>query len=85
MTGRWQSRRRVECIEEFDAEQTMLKKRRIAEHFAKRSNLQRKTDKNYLNKLNSVYSLFHSLGRLGGAREDCSPQKFKWVLEHRKL
>jgi hypothetical protein len=33
----------------------------------------------------SVYSLFDISGRLGGAREDCCPQRFKWVLEHRKL
>jgi hypothetical protein len=24
-------------------------------------------------------------GWLGGAREDCCPQRFKWVLEHREL
>jgi hypothetical protein len=35
-------------------------------------------------KLN-VYLTINTLGRLGGAREDCCPQKFKWVLEHRKL
>jgi hypothetical protein len=33
----------------------------------------------------TVYLAIHILGRLGGAREDCCPQKFKWVLEHREL
>jgi hypothetical protein len=32
-----------------------------------------------------VYLFIHILGRLGGAREDCCPQRFKWELEHRKL
>ena len=35
-------------------------------------------------KLN-VYLIINILGRLGGAREDCCPQRFKWELEHRKL
>jgi hypothetical protein len=35
-------------------------------------------------KLN-VYLTINTLGRLGGAREDCCPQRFKWELEHRKL
>jgi hypothetical protein len=35
-------------------------------------------------KLN-VYLAIYILGRLGGAREDCCPQRFKWELEHRKL
>jgi hypothetical protein len=35
-------------------------------------------------KLN-VYLAINILGRLGGAREDCCPQRFKWELEHRKL
>ena len=33
----------------------------------------------------TVYLSIHILGRLGGASEDCCPQKFKWVLEHREL
>jgi hypothetical protein len=32
-----------------------------------------------------VYLAIHKQGRLGGAREDCCPQRFKWELEHRKL
>jgi hypothetical protein len=32
----------------------------------------------------SVAKIYIS-GWLGGAREDCCPQKFKWVLEHREL
>jgi hypothetical protein len=35
-------------------------------------------------KLN-VYFIIYILGRLGGAQEDCYPQRFKWELEHRKL
>jgi hypothetical protein len=35
-------------------------------------------------KLN-VYLVINIIGRLGGAREDCGPQRFKWVLEHREL
>jgi hypothetical protein len=35
-------------------------------------------------KLN-VYLAINMLGRLGGAREDCCPQRFKWELEHMKL
>ena len=35
-------------------------------------------------KLN-VYLAINILGRLGGAREDCFPHRFKWELEHRKL
>jgi hypothetical protein len=35
-------------------------------------------------KLN-VYLAINILGRLGGAWEDCCPQRFKWVLEHREL
>jgi hypothetical protein len=35
-------------------------------------------------KLN-VYLAIDILGRLGGAREDCCPQRFKWKLENRKL
>jgi hypothetical protein len=35
-------------------------------------------------KLN-VYLAIYILGRLGGAWEDCCPQRFKWKLEHRKL
>jgi hypothetical protein len=33
----------------------------------------------------TVYLAIHILGRLGGAWEDCCPQRFKWKLEHRKL
>ena len=33
----------------------------------------------------TVYLAIHVLGRLGGAQEDCCPQRFKWELEHRKL
>jgi hypothetical protein len=33
----------------------------------------------------TVYLSIHILGRLGGAWEDCCPQRFKWELEHRKL
>ena len=35
-------------------------------------------------KLN-VYLAIYILGMLGGEREDCFPQRFKWELEHRKL
>ena len=35
-------------------------------------------------KLN-VYLAIDILGRLGGAWEDCRPQRFKWKLKHRKL
>ena len=35
-------------------------------------------------KLN-VYLTIYILGRLGGAREDCCSQRFKWELEHRQL
>ena len=35
-------------------------------------------------KLN-VYLIIYIIGRLGGAREDYCPQRFKWDLEHRKL
>jgi hypothetical protein len=53
----------------------------------RRSNLQKKerlvrTDLSV--KLN-VYLTIYILGRLGGAWEDCCPQRFKWKLEHRKL
>jgi len=33
----------------------------------------------------TIYLAIHKLGRLGGDREDCFPQRFKWELEHRKL
>jgi hypothetical protein len=33
----------------------------------------------------TVYLAIHILWRLGGAWEDCGPQRFKWELEHRKL
>jgi hypothetical protein len=32
-----------------------------------------------------VYLAIYILGRLGGAQEDCFPQRLKWELEHRKL
>jgi hypothetical protein len=33
----------------------------------------------------NVYLSINIKGWLGGAREDCCPQRFKWVLEHRDL
>jgi hypothetical protein len=32
-----------------------------------------------------IQSLIYIPGWLGGARENCCPQRFKWVLEHREL
>jgi hypothetical protein len=67
----------TEQIEEEKSSRTVCRRPNL-------QNKERLVRTNLSVKLN-VYLTIYILGRLGGAREDCCPHRFKWELEHRKL